>query len=181
MNNGLSLIGFEGSSRSSGIGFSRYTCRYHMPDPLTVDQRHKCMSAIGGKDTTPERVVRSILHRKGCRFALHRKDLPGKPDIVMPSRNLIVLVHGCFWHMHNCRRGRSTPASNAKFWREKRLATKARDRRTLAALRRAGWRVVVVWECETRDTGRLSRRLSRLIQQRESAADLRKSKTCCAS
>ena len=130
-----------------------------MADTLTPAQRSKCMAAIRGKDTTPERIVRSVLHRLGCRFALHRTDLPGKPDIVMPARGLIVLVHGCYWHMHTCKRGRSTPTTNAAFWRAKRGRNRTRDRRTLAALRRAGWRVLVVWECQTRNAETLVGRL----------------------
>jgi DNA mismatch endonuclease (patch repair protein) len=108
------------------------------------------MAAIHGKDTTPERLVRSILHRLGFRFALHRPDLPGKPDIVMPARGAVVLVHGCYWHMHRCKRGRSTPTTNAAFWQAKRIRNRQRDREVIASLRRAGWRVVVVWECELR-------------------------------
>jgi DNA mismatch endonuclease (patch repair protein) len=123
------------------------------------------MAAIRGKNTTPERIVRSVLHRLGCRFALHRPDLPGKPDIVMPAREVVVLVHGCYWHMHRCKRGRSTPATNATFWRKKRRANKMRDRRTLAALRRCGWVVLVVWECQTKGAKLdvLERRLQRFL------------------
>jgi DNA mismatch endonuclease (patch repair protein) len=118
------------------------------------------MAAIRGKDTRPERIVRSILHHLGCRFALHRTDLPGKPDIVMPARGAIVFVHGCYWHMHKCKRGRSTPATHAAFWRLKRERNRVRDRKTLAVLRGSGWKVVVVWECELK-----SRKLSRVIQR----------------
>jgi DNA mismatch endonuclease (patch repair protein) len=124
------------------------------------------MSAIRGKDTTPGRIVRSALHRLGCRFALHRADLAGKPDIVMPARGAVVLVHGCYWHMHTCKRGRSTPATHAAFWRIKRKRNRERDRKTPAALRRAGWRVVVVWECELKSSkiGRVIERLQAIRQ-----------------
>ena len=131
-----------------------------MADTLVAEQRRKCMAAIRGKDTTPERIVRSVLHRMGCRFALHRADLPGKPDIVMPARGVVVLVHGCYWHMHACKRGRSAPATNAAFWRATRAKNRDLDRRTSAKLRRAGWRVLVVWECQTSNPSALSRRLS---------------------
>lgn len=131
-----------------------------MADTLTRAQRSKCMAAIRGKDTTPERIVRSMLHRLSCRFSLHRANLPGKPDIVMPARGLIVLVHGCYWHMHNCVRGRSTPVTNAPFWRTKRLNTRARDKHTLSALRSAGWRVLVVWECQTNNHEQLAKKLA---------------------
>ncbi|MCX7066065.1 MAG: DNA mismatch endonuclease Vsr [Proteobacteria bacterium] len=137
-----------------------------MADTLTQSQRRKCMAAIRSKDTKPERVVRSVLHRLGFRFALHRADLPGKPDIVMPARRAVVFVHGCYWHMHGCKRGRSTPVTNAAFWRSKRLRNRARDKRTLAAIRRAGWRVLVVWECQTADRFRLAKRLSSFLAPR---------------
>jgi DNA mismatch endonuclease (patch repair protein) len=137
-----------------------------MADRLTKAQRSACMKAVKSRDTTPELVVRSALHRLGCRFALHRADLPGKPDIVMSARHRIVLVHGCFWHGHACPHGRRKPATNAAYWRAKIARNKARDRRTLGALRRAGWRVLVVWECQTRDGARLSARLKHLVQKR---------------
>jgi DNA mismatch endonuclease (patch repair protein) len=122
-------------------------------DSLTPAQRRKCMAAIRGKDTTPERIVRSIAHRVGLRFRLHAADLPGKPDLVLRSHRAVVFIHGCYWHMHRCKRGRSTPATNAAFWRAKRERTRVRDRHASAALRRAGWRVVVIWECELRPAG----------------------------
>lgn len=136
-----------------------------MTDNLTKKQRVKCMASIRGKDTTPERIVRSVLHRLGCRFALHRTDLPGKPDIVMPARNAIVFVHGCYWHMHTCKRGRSTPATNAAFWRKKRERNRERDRQTLASLRRTKWRILVIWECQTKNRHNLEVRLKRFLSE----------------
>jgi DNA mismatch endonuclease (patch repair protein) len=132
-------------------------------DTLTPTQRRKCMAAIRGRDTKPELIVRSIAHRLGYRFRLHAVDLPGKPDLVFRSRRAVVFVHGCYWHMHKCKRGRSTPVANAAFWKAKREGNRERDRRTLAALRRAGWRVAVVWECEIRNAVRLSERLARFL------------------
>jgi DNA mismatch endonuclease (patch repair protein) len=126
------------------------------------------MAAIHGKDTTPERIVRSVLHRLGCRFALHRADLPGKPDIVMPARRAVVFVNGCYWHMHGCNRGRSTPVTNVLFWRTKREHNRKRDRRNFDALRRAGWRVLVVWECELN-----SSRIGKVIERLQAIRDLR--------
>ena len=123
-----------------------------MADTLTPQQRRNCMAAIHGKNTKPELVVRSFLHRLGFRFAPHRADLPGKPDIVMPAHRTIVFVHGCYWHMHNCRRGRSLPVTNAAFWRSKRSLSRLRDRKNVVALRRAGWKVIVVWECELKSS-----------------------------
>ena len=134
-----------------------------MPDNLTPAQRRACMQAVKGRDTTPERIVRSVLHRLGCRFALHRFDLPGKPDIVMPARRRIVFVHGCFWHGHGCAHGRRKPATNCAYWRAKIAGNRERDRRTSAAIRRDGWRVLIVWECQSHDRGRLTGRLRRFL------------------
>lgn len=124
---------------------------------------YRCMAAIRGKDTRPEQIVRMIAHRRGCRFRLHAADLPGKPDLVFRSRRALVFVHGCFWHSHACRRGLSTARTNAAFWRLKRRRNRERDKRTLAALRRAGWRVLVIWECHTRNPERLARRLQEFL------------------
>ena len=121
------------------------------------------MAAVKSRKTTPERLVRSVLHRLGCRFALHRVDLAGKPDIVMPARRRIVLVHGCFWHGHACARGRRAPVTNARYWQMKIERNRARDTRTLRALRRAGWRVLVVWECQIHDRARLAERLAKFL------------------
>jgi DNA mismatch endonuclease (patch repair protein) len=118
------------------------------------------MTAVKSRDTTPERLVRSVLHRLGCRFALHRADLPGKPDIVMPARRRIVMVHGCFWHGHTCVRGRRAPVTNARYWQMKIARNRARDSQALRALRREGWRVLVIWECQTHDRASLAERLA---------------------
>ena len=124
------------------------------------------MAAIRGKNTKPELIVRRIAHRLGYRFRLHAADLPGKPDLVFRSRRAVVFVHGCYWHLHNCKRGRSTPTTNAAFWREKRARNRTRDRCRIAALRRAGWRVLVVWECEALSPDRLAKVLSRFLKTR---------------
>lgn len=134
-----------------------------MHDVLTPEQRSRCMSRIRGRDTTPERVVRSVLHQMGYRFRLHRRDLRGKPDIVLTSLKKVIFVHGCFWHMHRCKYGRVVPRTNAAFWRVKREGNVARDRANSAALRREGWGVLIVWECETRDLNRLENRLSKSL------------------
>lgn len=117
---------------------------------LTKKQRSYCMSRIKGKDTKPELVVRSFVHRLGYRFRLHRKDLPGKPDIVLPRYKKIIFVHGCFWHMHNCKKGRAKPVTHAQFWQNKRTGNKERDRRNIRALKKLGWDVLVVWECQVK-------------------------------
>ena len=118
------------------------------------------MAAIRCKDTGPERRVRSILHALGYRFRLCRKDLPGKPDIVLAKYRTVIFVHGCFWHCHDCRWGRVVVKTRAKFWVEKRRATAERDARNVRALRAGGWRVLVIWECESRHPGRVERRLT---------------------
>lgn len=108
------------------------------------------MAAIRSRDTKPEVRVRRVLHGMGFRFRLQRKDLPGRPDIVLPKFRTAIFVHGCFWHCHRCKYGSVVPATRAEFWAAKRGGNVARDRRNRAALRRLGWRVVVVWECEVR-------------------------------
>jgi DNA mismatch endonuclease (patch repair protein) len=135
-----------------------------MADTLTPVQRSKCMAAIRAKDTTPERVVRSIVRRFGFRFRLHASDLPGKPDLVFRPRQSVVFVHGCYWHMHTCVRGASAPKTNAVFWRKKREKNRVRDRHVLSTLRKSGWRVLVVWECETKNLNHLARKLDRFLR-----------------
>lgn len=128
-----------------------------MTDVLTPAQRRRNMQAVRGRDTTPELVVRRIAHRLGMRFRLHRAGLPGRPDLVFPKLGTAVFVHGCFWHLHACRYGRVVPATNPDFWLKKRSENAARDRRKTAALRRTGWSVRVIWECETRAPEKIER------------------------
>lgn len=134
-----------------------------MSDVHTPAQRSYNMSRIRNRDTRPERIVRSLVHRMGYRFRLHRKDLPGKPDLVFPGRRKIIFVHGCFFHMHDCPYGRVVPKKNAEFWRLKRLSNVERDRKNVATLRRAGWRVLEVWECQTRTPEALAPKLKRFL------------------
>lgn len=122
------------------------------------------MRAIKGQDTAPELIVRRLLHALGYRFRLHRRDLPGCPDVVLPRLRAAILIHGCFWHRHTCPRGRSEPSTRRAFWRAKFAGNVERDRRAVRALRRDGWRVLVVWECQTRDVERLRARLARFLQ-----------------
>ncbi len=114
------------------------------------------MSRIKGRDTKPEKRVRSACHSLGLRFRLQCKDLPGKPDIVFPRHRTVILVHGCYWHSHDCRYGSVIPKTNTEFWQAKRLATVDRDERNVRALKYLGWRVLIYWECQTKDTGQLT-------------------------
>ena len=108
------------------------------------------MSRIGSKDTRPEMIIRRGLHARGFRFRLHRKDLPGHPDLILPKFQSAVFIHGCFWHAHeNCRNFR-LPRTSVEFWTEKLSANKLRDKRNIEVLRGRGWRVLIIWECETR-------------------------------
>ena len=121
-----------------------------MTDVLTPQQRRLNMSRIRGTNTRPELIVRSMVHRMGYRYALHKKELPGKPDLVLSRHRKIIFLNGCFFHMHNCRYGKVEPRTNAEFWQKKRLSNVMRDRRNLADLKRAGWQVLTIWECWTK-------------------------------
>ena len=114
------------------------------------DRRRRTMRAVKAKNTAPELIVRRILHAAGYRYRLHDKRLPGKPDLVFPSRRKVIFVHGCFWHGHGCKRGNRLPKRNAAYWRDKIKRNQRRDRVQLVALREAGWRSLVLWECELR-------------------------------
>ena len=132
-------------------------------DSLTPERRSWNMSRIKSGDTKPERLVRSLLHRMGYRFRLHRKDLPGRPDIVLPRYRRVVLVHGCYWHRHPGCRLAYMPKSNLDFWQAKFNENVRRDERQNRQLSELGWRVVTVWECETREPATLAERLGREI------------------
>jgi DNA mismatch endonuclease, patch repair protein len=122
-----------------------------MPDVHTPEQRSFNMSRIKNRDTKPEVRVRAIVHGMGYRYRLHRKDLPGKPDLVFPARRKVIFVHGCFFHMHECRYGQVVPRTNAEFWATKRRSNVERDARNVKALEEAGWKVMTVWECQTKN------------------------------
>jgi DNA mismatch endonuclease, patch repair protein len=134
-----------------------------MADVLTPQQRSFNMSRIRSRDTRPEMVVRSIVHRLGFRYRLHKKDLPGKPDLVLVRHRKIIDVHGCFFHMHNCPYGRVVPATNAEFWRTKRESNLERDRRNVKLLKKDGWQVLTVWECQTKHPDILEKTLSNFL------------------
>jgi len=120
-------------------------------DRISREHRSWNMSRIRGRDTKPEKAVRSLLHRMGYRFRLHGRDLPGRPDIVLPKHRTVIFVHGCFWHRHRGCKYAYTPKSRVGFWAKKFRANRLRDRRNEISLRERGWNVLVVWECELED------------------------------
>jgi DNA mismatch endonuclease, patch repair protein len=132
-----------------------------MADTLTQAERSARMRGVKQRDTALELLVRKGLHKRGLRYRVGDRALPGSPDLVLPSRNAVVFVHGCFWHAHACRLGRR-PTSNAAFWEQKALANRARDARKEAQLRALGWRVFIVWQCELSDAVHRENALSQL-------------------
>lgn len=120
-------------------------------DKLSKEQRSRNMAAIRSKNTKPEIAIRSLLHSLGYRFRLHRKDLPGKPDIVLPRYRTVIFINGCFWHQHPGCRQATVPGSNVEFWQRKLQSNVARDIRNRELLQAAGWNVLVIWECEIPD------------------------------
>jgi DNA mismatch endonuclease, patch repair protein len=135
-----------------------------MRDRLTKERRSWNMSRIRGKNTAPEKSVRSLLHRMGYRFRLHGKNLPGRPDIVLKKYKTVIFVHGCFWHRHKGCRNCTTPTKNRAFWVTKLEGNAARDGAQRRTLRRLGWRVAVVWECETEEPRAVERFGKRLVK-----------------
>ena len=134
-------------------------------DAFTQEKRSEIMRCVHSENTTPEIVVRSLLHRLGFRFRLHNKKLSGTPDIVLQKYKTVIFVHGCFWHRHpNCRRA-STPSTREEYWLPKFERTVSRDKNNQKILKKAGWNVVVVWECETRKKSVLMKRLKRRIKK----------------
>lgn len=128
-------------------------------DTLSPDRRSECMRCVRSANTTPELTVRRLVHSLGFRFRLHVKSLPGKPDLVFAGKRKIIMVHGCFWHGHCCRRGRNRPTSNVAYWSEKLERNRKRDRRVNGQLRRLGWRTLQVWECEVRNRSRIAEKI----------------------
>ena len=134
-----------------------------MSDHLPPERRSWNMSRIRSINTKPELVVRRFLHSKGYRFRIHRKDLPGKPDVVLPKYNTVVFIHGCFWHRHKNCRYCSTPKTNQAFWEEKFRKNIERDRINIKKLESTGWNVIVIWECEVKDES-FQHRLLEMLQ-----------------
>jgi DNA mismatch endonuclease (patch repair protein) len=132
--------------------------------------RSENMRAIRGKDTWPEIAVRSLVHKLGYRFRLHRQDLPGKPDLAFPSRSKVIFVHGCFWHAHACKTG-LLPKSNQDFWLPKLEQNKTRDRKNIDALKQLGWDTLVIWQCELKDINAVGRRVKRFLGRKGSSKE----------
>lgn len=130
-----------------------------MMDNLTIEKRSANMRRIKSKDTSPELIVRKIIHKMGYRFRLHRKDLPGKPDLTFPSKKKVVFVHGCFWHQHeNCEISR-IPKSNRQYWVPKLRRNKFRDQEHQNSLKKLGWKVLVIWECEIKELNKMNKKI----------------------
>ena len=134
-----------------------------MTDVYGPEKRSAVMRRVKGRDTSPELKVRKALTRLGVRYRLHRKDLPGSPDVVLPGRRLALFVHGCFWHGHDCARGARVPKQNRDYWVAKVGRNVARDAKSRTALEALGWRVETIWECELKDANALEVRLASLL------------------
>lgn len=135
-----------------------------MADRVSKKTRSKIMASVGTRDTGPERLIRAKLHRLGFRYIANDKRLPGKPDIVFPRLRKIIFVHGCFWHGHSCRWGRPSK-SRTEYWCAKIVANQARDARVLKVLRSAGWRILVVWQCQLRNPEQAIKRAVRFLSK----------------
>lgn len=144
-----------------------------MPDRLSQSQRSELMARIKGRDTAPEQIVRAVLRQHGLKYRSHVSTLPGSPDIVIDTAKAVIFVHGCFWHRHSCPRGESCPATRRAFWQAKFANNVRRDRQAARVLRRMGWSVLTVWECQTASAkrGRLALRLLRFLGPRAGAID----------
>jgi DNA mismatch endonuclease (patch repair protein) len=131
-------------------------------DTFPPEKRSDIMRQVHCRDTSPEIAVRRLVHGLGYRYRLHAADLPGSPDLAFPARRAVIFIHGCYWHRHGCARA-TTPSSHVEYWERKFARNVARDRRNASRLRREGWRVAIVWECQIRDRERLARRLARFL------------------
>jgi len=135
-------------------------------DRFSAAKRSEIMARVKQKDTKPEMIVRRLLHKMGFRFRLHRKNLPGKPDITLPKFKAVVFVHGCYWHGHNCQKGRPSE-TRKEFWAKKIFGNRKRDQANITALQKIGYRVLVVWECETRNKDTLAQRMTNFLKQQD--------------
>jgi DNA mismatch endonuclease (patch repair protein) len=132
-------------------------------DHVRPEVRSRIMARVRGSNTKPELLVRRVAHRLGYHYRLHVADLPGRPDLVFRSRRKVIFVHGCFWHQHDCKRG-TRPKDNEEFWSKKLNRNLARDAEITQSLIASGWKVMVVWECQTHDETKLAKRLDRFLR-----------------
>lgn len=144
-----------------------------MVDKLTKERRSWNMQQVRSQDTKPEIAVRKLLHGKGYRFRLHKKNLPGRPDIVLPKYQIAIFVHGCFWHRHKGCSDASTPKSRTEFWNNKFKENVARDKKNQLALHAKGWRVLIIWECETSNSDLIIKRLAKEINKASAVTHLK--------
>ena len=136
-------------------------------DIFTPEKRAAIMRAVKSRDTGPEVALRKALFAKGFRYRLCAKDLPGKPDIVLPKYRAVIFVHGCFWHGHDCPRGRRAPNTNARYWRAKIARNVERDHKAVAALQRSSWRVKISWECDLKDLPKEANKIAGWLKSRK--------------
>lgn len=141
-------------------------------DIFTPEKRSEIMSRIRSKDTAPEMTVRRLVHAMGYRYRLHRKDLPGKPDLTFPKLKAVIFVHGCFWHGHEGCRKSVVPKSNISFWEAKIKYNRSRDAQNVQKLVDSGWRILTIWECETRDLETLSTRIRTFLTEINGTGDI---------
>lgn len=141
-------------------------------DTANDPQRSRIMASVRSRDTEPEVFVRRLLHQMGYRFRLHRSDLPGTPDIVLPKYRAVIFVHGCFWHGHSCPRGSRVPKSNRPYWLAKIDRNRKRDRRNLRELHCLGWKTQVIWECRLKSS-RVASSLVKFLEESLAAVDIR--------
>lgn len=131
---------------------------------MTVDpERSRIMRAVKSRDTAPEMTVRRLVYSMGYRYRLHRKDLPGKPDLTFQSRRKVIFIHGCFWHGHDCKRGARVPKNNREYWETKIARNRERDSQNDEDLKREGWRILVVWECQIREPEAVAERIKSFL------------------
>jgi DNA mismatch endonuclease (patch repair protein) len=133
---------------------------------MTVDpQRSRTMRAVKGYDTKPEMTIRRLVFSMGYRYRLHRKDLPGKPDLVFPARRKVIFIHGCFWHGHDCQRGARMPKTNREYWEKKITGNRERDSHHYKNLTQQGWGVLVIWECQIKDLDVCAERIKEFLKE----------------
>jgi DNA mismatch endonuclease (patch repair protein) len=145
---------------------SNISSRPKTKDRLTKEARSELMARVKSKDTLVEKTIRRLVFNMGFRYRLHRKDLPGSPDLVFSSRRKVIFVHGCFWHGHNCKAGRNKPASNMPYWNSKLIMNKARDKKNLKQLSSLGWASLIIWECEIRKIDYLTKLIKRFLNNK---------------